>query len=53
MRKSVADQTEFAITYFTARRLFYGFTTSTTLAELFTPLCAANPFSAVWASLRW
>jgi hypothetical protein len=25
---------------------------STTLAELFTPLCAANPFSAVWASLR-
>jgi hypothetical protein len=25
---------------------------STSLAELFTPLCAANPFSAVWASLR-
>jgi hypothetical protein len=26
---------------------------STTLADLFTPLCAANPFSAVRASLRW
>ena len=27
--------------------------TSTTLADLLTPLPAANPFSTVWASLRW
>jgi ABC-type uncharacterized transport system substrate-binding protein len=26
---------------------------STTLADSLTPLFAANPFSAVWASLRW
>ena len=30
-----------------------GFGTSTTLADLFTPLLAANPFSTMRASLRW
>ena len=30
-----------------------GYLPSTTLADLLMPLLAADPFSAVWASLRW